>query len=145
MHQQSVAAAAAAVSQGHGQHQHQHQQPPPPQRPPHAKEYNFLDIELKYGILQLTEALSFLHYSGQIIHKNVCPSSIFITKKGTWKLGGFEFLERANESDAVEPIVCQPWSSRYSKLTQPNLDYMGEFTQFDWFVGASAINYVLFI
>ncbi|XP_058065791.1 SCY1-like protein 2 [Anopheles bellator] len=93
-------------------------------RPAHAKEYTFLDIELKYGILQITEALSFLHYSGQVIHKNVCPSSILITKKGTWKLAGFEFTERINETDATDPVPCQPWSSRASKLVQPNLDYM---------------------
>ncbi|CAO1315978.1 unnamed protein product [Diamesa hyperborea] len=94
------------------------------QRPAHAKEYNFLDIELKYGILQITEALSFLHYSGHVIHKNVCPSSILVTKKGTWKLAGFEFIERCHESDATEPLVCVPWSTRLSKMAQPNLDYM---------------------
>lgn len=27
--------------------------PQPTQRPPHAREYNFLDIEYKYGILQV--------------------------------------------------------------------------------------------
>uniref|UniRef100_A0A336MKF9 CSON002411 protein n=1 Tax=Culicoides sonorensis TaxID=179676 RepID=A0A336MKF9_CULSO len=95
-----------------------------PVRPAHAREYNFLDIELKYGLLQITEALSFLHYSGQIIHKNVCPSSILVTKKGTWKLAGFEFIERANENDAVEPVLSHPWSSRLSKMAQPNLDFM---------------------
>lgn len=105
--------------------------------------------------LQITEALSFLHYSGQVIHKNVCPSSILVTKKGTWKLAGFEFIgkattyffflhfafsldltndlisrtqERCHESDAVEPVVCQPWSTRLSKMAQPNLDYMGEWS-----------------
>ncbi|KAK9876825.1 hypothetical protein WA026_015063 [Henosepilachna vigintioctopunctata] len=62
-----------------------------PQRPAHAKEYNFLDIEYKYGILQITEALSFLHYTGHVLHRNVCPASILITKKGTWKLAGLEF------------------------------------------------------
>lgn len=77
--------------------------------------------------MQITEALSFLHYSGQIIHKNVCPSSILVTKKGTWKLAGFEFIERANENDAVEPVVSQPWSSRLSKMAQPNLDFMGKY------------------
>lgn len=76
--------------------------------------------------LQITEALSFLHYSGQVIHKNVCPSSILITKKGTWKLAGFEFTERTNETDATDPVPCQPWSTRASKLVQPNLDYMGK-------------------
>ncbi|XP_046997938.1 protein kinase domain-containing protein ppk32 [Schistocerca americana] len=40
---------------------------------------------------RITEALSFLHYSGHVLHRNVCPSSILVTKKGTWKLGGLEF------------------------------------------------------
>lgn len=90
----------------------------------HAKEYNFLDMELKYGILQVTEALSYLHYTKHVIHKNVCPSSILITSKGTWKLAGLEFIERANETDGVEPVPSQPWSSRISKMAQPNLDFM---------------------
>lgn len=40
---------------------------------------------------QLTEALSFLHYSCHVIHRNVTPASVFVTKRGTWKLGGLEF------------------------------------------------------
>lgn len=36
-----------------------------------------------------------------------------------------EFIERVNETDPVESVPCQPWSSRASKMTQPNLDYMG--------------------
>lgn len=35
-------------------------------------------------------------------------------------------IERVNETDPVEPIVCQSWSSRASKMTQPHLDFMGE-------------------
>ncbi|XP_044733350.1 SCY1-like protein 2 [Chrysoperla carnea] len=101
---------------------HQNQGPTP--KPTHAKEYNFLDIELKYGILQITEALSFLHYSGHVLHRNVCPSSILVTKKGTWKLAGLEFTERVSDIDGVEPVPCQPWSSRISKMAQPNLDYI---------------------
>lgn len=192
-----------------------------------------------FFVAQITEALTFLHYSGHIIHRNVCPSSILVTKKGTWKLAGLEFTgkflmierkqkkskktielsassyaaillffllcynsrsgearefifsfrllpfmlllflhpltmflfsffnthsticcevnqfaifiwivcfffffcflsfsfthslvviefpERVHETDPVEPVPCQPWSSRASKMTQPNLDYMG--------------------
>ncbi|XP_068083856.1 SCY1-like protein 2 [Anabrus simplex] len=95
-----------------------------PRPPPHAREYHFLDIELKYGILQITEALSFLHYSGHVLHRNVCPSSILVTKKGTWKLGGLEFTERVNDIDGLEPVACQPWTSRLPKMAQPDLDYI---------------------
>ncbi|KAJ6640725.1 SCY1-like protein 2 [Pseudolycoriella hygida] len=112
-----MAVATAATTQG---------LPPPvlPVRPAHAREYHFLDIEYKYGILQLIEALAFLHYSGHVIHRNVCPSSILVTKKGTWKLAGLEFIETVNETDVLEPIICPPWSSRASKMTQPSLDFM---------------------
>uniref|UniRef100_T1GVG4 Protein kinase domain-containing protein n=1 Tax=Megaselia scalaris TaxID=36166 RepID=T1GVG4_MEGSC len=40
----------------------------------------------------LTEALTYLHYTGHMIHRNICPASIFVTKKGTWKLGGLEYI-----------------------------------------------------
>ncbi|XP_071054060.1 SCY1-like protein 2 isoform X2 [Onthophagus taurus] len=101
----------------------------PPTRSPHAREYHFLDIEYKYGILQITEALSFLHYTGHVLHRNVCPASILVTKKGTWKLAGLEFTERVNDVDGVEPVPCQPWTSRLSKMAQPNLDYTAPETQ----------------
>lgn len=98
-----------------------------------------------FFLLQITEALSYLHYSKHVIHKNVCPSSILVTKKGTWKLAGLEFigkmkillktnffltiksinLEKANETDAVEPIPTQSWTTKISKMIQPNLDYTG--------------------
>ncbi|XP_031348162.1 SCY1-like protein 2 isoform X2 [Photinus pyralis] len=104
-------------------------QQPTVQRPAHAREYQFLDIEYKYGILQITEALSFLHYSGHVLHRNVCPASILVTKKGTWKLAGLEFTDRVNDIDGVEPIPCQPWTSRLSKMAQPNLDYTAPETQ----------------
>ncbi|GJQ76912.1 hypothetical protein Trydic_g15113 [Trypoxylus dichotomus] len=94
-----------------------------------SREYHFLDIEYKYGILQITEALSFLHYTGHVLHRNVCPASILVTKKGTWKLAGLEFTERVNDVDGVEPVQCQPWTSRLSKMAQPNLDYTAPETQ----------------
>ncbi|XP_055612281.1 SCY1-like protein 2 isoform X2 [Uranotaenia lowii] len=120
-YQESVGTVPGPPSTGASQ---QIQNNSPSNRPAHAKEYTFLDMELKYGILQITEALSFLHYSGQVIHRNVCPSSILITKKGTWKLAGFEFTERVNETDATDPVPVQSWSTRTSKMVQPNLDYM---------------------
>lgn len=34
-----------------------------------------------------------------------------------------------NESDLNDAIPCQPWSTRISKMAQPNLDYIGKFTK----------------
>ncbi|XP_054733391.1 SCY1-like protein 2 isoform X1 [Anastrepha obliqua] len=121
--------AVASNAAGTGPQSYQQQATAIPQRPAHAKEYNFLDIEFKYGFLQLVEALSYLHYSGHVIHRNVCPSSILVTKRGTWKLAGLEFIERMNETDVNELVPCQPWSNRVSKMAQPNLDFMAPETQ----------------
>lgn len=77
------------ATMNHHHHQMSNQQA---NRPIFTKDYEFLGIELKYGLLQCTEALGFLHQSCQVMHRNVCPSSIIITKRGTWKLCGFEFV-----------------------------------------------------
>ncbi|XP_017884466.1 SCY1-like protein 2 isoform X2 [Ceratina calcarata] len=89
-------------------------------RTTYVKEYDLLDIEIKYGLLQITEALLFLHGTSKVIHRNICPASIIITKRGTWKLAGLEFMEKVDETPM---IVLQPWTNRMSKMAQPNLDY----------------------
>ncbi|XP_063594283.1 SCY1-like protein 2 [Penaeus indicus] len=89
-----------------------------------SKDYNFLEIELKYGILQLTEALSFLHYSCHVVHRNVTPASVFVTKRGTWKLAGLEFTEKVAEGEGHDTITVQSWTSRVPKMTQPDLDFI---------------------
>lgn len=58
---------------------------------------------------QITEALTFLHYSGHIIHRNVCPSSILVTKKGTWKLAGLEFTGELMNSIHLCTRTCVPF------------------------------------
>ncbi|CAL8102037.1 unnamed protein product [Orchesella dallaii] len=83
----------------------------------------FLDVELKYGILQIIEALQFLHYTGKILHRNVNPSSILVTKRGTWKLAGLEFIDKANELDGLESVHVLGWTSKVPKMGQPDLDY----------------------
>ncbi|CAL1271739.1 unnamed protein product [Larinioides sclopetarius] len=95
----------------------------PQNLPPIVKEYTFLDLEIKYGLLQLTEALCFLHYSCKLIHRNLCPQSVIINKRGTWKLAGLEFAEKCNENDIMKPVPCQAFTSKLPKMGQPDLDY----------------------
>ncbi|XP_077282832.1 SCY1-like protein 2 [Temnothorax americanus] len=61
-----------------------------------VKEYELHELEVKYGLLQITEALLFLHGNCKVLHRNICPTSIIITKRGTWKLSGFEFIGESN-------------------------------------------------
>ncbi|XP_026314465.1 SCY1-like protein 2 isoform X2 [Hyposmocoma kahamanoa] len=100
------------------------QQQMPTQRPPFAKEYYFLDIELRYGLLQIIEALHFLHYTTRQMHRNVCPQVIIVTKRGTWKLFGLEFIENIIGTDPTEMMTVPPWSIKVAKICQPNLDYL---------------------
>ncbi|KAJ0183886.1 hypothetical protein K1T71_000309 [Dendrolimus kikuchii] len=102
----------------------QQQPSQPPQRPPFAREYFFLDIELRYGLLQIIEALHYLHYSSRQIHRNVCPHVIIVTKRGTWKLFGLEFLENIIGIDPTEMMGVPPWSIKVAKISQPDLDFL---------------------
>ena len=47
---------------------------------------------------QIVDALTFLHVSCRYIHRNVCPNSVYVTKPGTWKLAGLEFLGKLSEA-----------------------------------------------
>merc|ERR1719464_2050799 len=84
-------------------------------------DYNFIDVEYRYGFSQITDALTFLHVSCRYVHRNVCPNSVFVTRSGSWKLGGLEFIEKMGDVENSE-IPCTPWTTRMPKYAQPNLN-----------------------
>ncbi|CAG2229316.1 SCYL2 [Mytilus edulis] len=86
------------------------------------KDYKFIFYEIQCGILQITEALSYLHSTEQLVHRNVCPQSIVITTRGTWKLTGLGFSEKIREGK--ESTACHPWSTKFPKMAQPDLNYI---------------------
>jgi len=45
---------------------------------------------------QIVEALAYLHSVEQVVHLNVSPQSVVITKRGMWKLAGFAFAVSSN-------------------------------------------------
>ena len=55
------------------------------------QEHQFHPVEVKYGLLQLAEGLSFLHNDAKLFHGNLTPEIVIINHKGEWKLGGFHF------------------------------------------------------
>lgn len=42
-------------------------------------------------MLELIEALNFLHENAKCVHAGLSPETVFITKSGKAKLGGFNF------------------------------------------------------
>ncbi|KAL5016838.1 hypothetical protein ScPMuIL_006427, partial [Solemya velum] len=99
----------------------------PQQIPQEIKDYELIELEIKYGILQMTEALSYLHSTEQLMHRNVSPQSILLTKRGSWKLAGLGFAEKIR--DGKDSIHCQPWTSKIPKMAQPDLNYFPPETQ----------------
>ncbi|KAK3588431.1 hypothetical protein CHS0354_026758 [Potamilus streckersoni] len=113
----------------------------PVQIPQDIKENEFLEFEIRYGILQITEALSYLHSTEQLVHRNVCPESILLTKRRCWKLAGLGFAEKFQTGK--ETFSAQPWSTKAPKLTQPNLNFIAPEIQLDKKGGPSSDMYSL--
>lgn len=53
-------------------------------------------VEIQKGLVQIGKSLEFLHYTAQLVHGNLTPSSILVDSKGDWKLSGFAFTGPEN-------------------------------------------------
>ena len=61
-------------------------------------------MEIRYGILQVADALHYLHTTEKLLHLNVCPQNIIVTKRGMWKLTGLCFTQ--NIGSDSQSKVC---------------------------------------
>ncbi len=59
-----------------------------------------MDASVTIGLQQITSAISWLNNECKIVHGNLTPTSIFITKGGDWKLGGFDLAAPAGACPA---------------------------------------------
>lgn len=93
--------------------------------PSELKEYKLFEVEIKYGILQLAESLAFLHNDVKMLHRNLAPESILISKSGSWKIAGFEFcIVNRNPPDEQSLWQFHEWDIASHHHAQPNLDYL---------------------
>ncbi|OQR81620.1 wu:fk36e11 [Thraustotheca clavata] len=80
-----------------------------------------------WGLKSILSALKFLNNDVKLIHGRLNPQSIFVTKGGEWKLGGFELTSEPNHSalfvqndSTVDPRFKAPectrreWASVFS-------------------------------
>lgn len=91
--------------------------------PKELEEHKLYEVEIKYGLLQLVEALTFLHNDVNMMHHNICPESIIVNKNGAWKLSGFEFCISSNNKSS-QNFEFQEWEVDYPSISQPKLDYL---------------------
>lgn len=69
--------------------------------------------ELQWGLVCVARALGFMH-SSKLIHGSLCPSSVFVTPGGDWKVGGFLYTTQlANAQSLLQSanFVPQPYVS----------------------------------
>jgi len=81
-------------------------------------------LEMKLGVLQIIEGLSYLHNSAKILHGNLTPSAVFITAQQLWKLGNFAFSVGAGGGKRPNTFPCFPWTKRLPACLQPDLDFL---------------------
>ncbi|RUS84700.1 hypothetical protein EGW08_007528, partial [Elysia chlorotica] len=90
--------------------------------PPDIRDHDFIELEIKHGIVQITDALSYIHNKERLVHCNLGPHSVLLNKKGGWKIFGFGFAEKIK--DGKEGCTGNPWSSKVPKMAQPDLNFM---------------------
>ncbi|KAL7631809.1 UNVERIFIED_CONTAM: hypothetical protein RMT77_017884 [Armadillidium vulgare] len=94
--------------------------------PYHLKDFTFYDVEIKYGLLQISEGLNFLHNSVKIVHRCISPETIVLNQQGAWKLFGFDFCVASHSPPDQPPMWnFEDYESSYHELSQPDLDYLG--------------------
>ena len=83
-------------------------------------------LEMKCGLLDLAEALRFLHQDAKTAHLGLAPGNVFITPTGRWLLGGFGSSMGNLEASA---LVSCPFSFGSGStgeggiLAEPSLKY----------------------
>ncbi|XP_053717705.1 SCY1-like protein 2 isoform X1 [Synchiropus splendidus] len=93
--------------------------------PNDIKEYKLFDVETKYGLLQISEGLSFLHSGVKMVHGNLALENIILNKSGSWKIMGFDFsISSTNPSDTEPKYTCKEWEPNLPPLVLPNPEYL---------------------
>ncbi|CAF4066121.1 unnamed protein product, partial [Adineta steineri] len=86
------------------------------------EDYKLFDVEIRYGIVQLCEGLTFLHNEVKLFHRNLCPESIIINSNGAWKLSGFELCIQGSADGTNYPF--REYDGNIPPIINPPLDYM---------------------
>lgn len=74
--------------------------------------------QISVGLYSVLKALSFLHENATASHNNISISAIYVSKDGTWKLGGMEYL--CKYKDLTSKHLEQYKNSRYNKAIDEN-------------------------
>eukprot|EP00042_Codosiga_hollandica_P050829 m.616157 g.616157 ORF g.616157 m.616157 type:complete len:1187 (-) comp58165_c0_seq2:95-3655(-) len=95
--------------------------------PAHIRGFQFEELEIAMGLIDVSHALKFCHADAQLIHGSIGPECVFVTANGAWKLGGFHFsvAVKGQESVSAKEITEYETDSTNSPVRRalhPNLD-----------------------
>lgn len=79
-------------------------------------------LEIKILVLELFEAINFLHQNAKQLHCGISPENLFITKTGKIKVAGFNFGTQIATEQLV-PIVANPNLKFNEFCMVPNLRF----------------------
>lgn len=86
-------------------------------------------LQICIGLHSILKALCFLHEKAAVNHNNVCVASIYVTKDGSWRLGGMEYLCRL--ADISADYLSKTREHRYKKALDPDEDKVRRFDAID--------------
>ena len=94
--------------------------------PQQLKDYKLFELEIKYGLQQLTEGLVFIHNDVKLLHCNLCPESIVVNQQGAFKIFGFDFCvtNPQESSGGIKSWQVREPDPELPPAAQPNFDYM---------------------
>lgn len=75
-------------------------------------------FQICIGLHSILKALCFLHEKALSSYNNLCTASIYVTKDGSWKLGGMEYLCKFD--DLTIDYLNKAKVHRYDKAIDPN-------------------------
>lgn len=81
------------------------------------------DIVIQRGILQLVNALDFIHNRASSVHLNIQPKSIFINENSDWKVSGLGHLFKLPQGTNTADYYFSQYDPRTPKFMSLDLDY----------------------
>ncbi|XP_067942236.1 SCY1-like protein 2 isoform X2 [Watersipora subatra] len=79
------------------------------------------EMEIKYGVIEIAEALSYLHLYEAMVHCDVSPRNIVVCSNGCWRLSGFHFVMQA---EAPHQLVSCKQDSVSADFLQPDINFI---------------------
>ncbi|KNC49984.1 SCY1 protein kinase [Thecamonas trahens ATCC 50062] len=82
--------------------------------PGHLVKMDLEPLEAILGLANLSDALSFLHTQGKLVHGNLSPYNVYLCADGVWRLFGFSFSQHVGYGSVT--AAAPPASSSSSSF-----------------------------